>query len=230
VRPGVRGTPAGPPSVHRCRLSAVLDRYRSGRSPRLRVVTSRLTESGVHVPPTFRARQTFNRVMTERAAASIPPKALAQHADRLSALFDAHADRLYRLARRLVPSADDALDLVQDAFVRAARSPSSIPRGAREEEAWLVRILINVRRDQWRKEVVRKRHELNLRRAAGRQDDPRPPAATSPSRRRDVRARGTLDGRYRVPPWHHHHDGSVASLSWPPGAGPKTQVPAGRIR
>jgi RNA polymerase sigma-70 factor (ECF subfamily) len=110
--------------------------------------------------------------MTERAAASIPPKMLAQHADRLSALFDAHADRLYRLARRLVPSADDALDLVQDAFVRAARSPSSIPRGAREEEAWLVCILINVRRDQWRKEVVRKRHELNLSRAAGRQDDP----------------------------------------------------------
>src|SRR5882724_12743107 len=28
-------------------------------------------------------------------------------ADRLSALFDAHHDRLYRLARRLVPSVDD---------------------------------------------------------------------------------------------------------------------------
>jgi Sigma-70 region 2 len=42
-------------------------------------------------------------------------------ADRLSALFDAHHDRLYRLARRLVPSVDDALDLMQETF----RSPVS---------------------------------------------------------------------------------------------------------
>jgi RNA polymerase sigma-70 factor (ECF subfamily) len=88
-------------------------------------------------------------------------------ADRLCALFDAHHDRLYRLARRLVPSADDALDLMQETFLKAARSANAIPRGATSEEAWLVRVLINVRRDQWRKAAVRKRHDGELRQPAG---------------------------------------------------------------
>lgn len=94
----------------------------------------------------------------------------AQH-DRLSALFEAHADRLYRLGRRLVPSADDALDLVQDTYLKAARSTQSIPHGARNEEAWLVRVMINTRRDQWRKEAVRKRNELEVREAGVPHED-----------------------------------------------------------
>ena len=92
--------------------------------------------------------------------------------DRLGALFEAHADRLYRLARRLVPCADDALDLLQETFLKAARSAESIPRGLKDEEAWLVRVLVNVRRDQWRKEAVRSRHEFELSHAIARQDDP----------------------------------------------------------
>src|SRR5262245_14756079 len=79
-------------------------------------------------------------------------------ADRLASLFDAHHERLYRLARRLVPTADDALDLVQETFLRAARSPESVPSGNTGEEAWLVRVLVNIRRDQWRKTAVRNRH------------------------------------------------------------------------
>lgn len=83
--------------------------------------------------------------------------------DRLAALFEAHYDRLHRLARRLAPSADAARDLVQDTFLRAARSPRSIPDGARDEEAWLVRVLINVQRDQWRRRLVRARHDRLVR-------------------------------------------------------------------
>ena len=83
--------------------------------------------------------------------------------DRIFALFDAHGERLYRLARRLAPGPDDALDLVQDTFVRAASSLQSVPSGASNEEAWLVRVLINIRRDKWRREAVRKRHELDVR-------------------------------------------------------------------
>lgn len=97
---------------------------------------------------------------------------VAEQADRLSALFEAHADRLYRLGRRLVRSADDALDLVQETFLKAARSPESIPRGLRDEEAWLVRVLINVQRDQWRKDTVRKRSESDLSNAAVHHEDP----------------------------------------------------------
>src|SRR5437870_13774798 len=110
--------------------------------------------------------------MSERPTTRGPQAMLAEQADRLSALFEAHADRLYRLARRLVPSADDALDLVQEAFLKVARSPDTIPRGLRDEEAWLVRVLVNVRRDQWRKEAVRKRHELELSHPAPHHDDP----------------------------------------------------------
>jgi RNA polymerase sigma-70 factor (ECF subfamily) len=77
--------------------------------------------------------------------------------ERLGVLFDAHHDRLYRLARRLTPSRDDALDLVQETFLKAARSAKSIPEGATKEEAWLVRVLINLQRDQWRKTSVRDR-------------------------------------------------------------------------
>src|SRR2546426_9449659 len=79
--------------------------------------------------------------MNERPVASGRPLSAAQ-ADRLSALFEAHADRLYRLARRLVPSAEDAWDLLQEAFLKAARSLESIPPGLSNEEAWLVRVLV----------------------------------------------------------------------------------------
>ena len=78
--------------------------------------------------------------------------------ERLALLFDTHYDRLYRLARRLSPSADDALDLVQDTFLRVAGSPLAIPGGGSAEEAYLVRVLVNLRKDQWRKEQVRAKH------------------------------------------------------------------------
>jgi len=81
----------------------------------------------------------------------LPAVAVSDPAERLAALFDTHYARLYRLARRLARSPDDALDLVQETFLRAARSPKSIPVGVTNEEAWLVRVLINIRRDQWRK-------------------------------------------------------------------------------
>lgn len=82
-------------------------------------------------------------------------------AGRIAALFDAHYERLYRLSRRLSPNADDALDLVQETFLRAARA-AVIPDGAEHEEAWLVRILVNVRRDDWRRAATRRRHDASV--------------------------------------------------------------------
>jgi RNA polymerase sigma-70 factor (ECF subfamily) len=49
--------------------------------------------------------------------------------------------------------------LVQETFLKAARYPRSIPVGFALEEAWLVRVLINIRRDQWRKNLTRSRVE-----------------------------------------------------------------------
>jgi RNA polymerase sigma factor (sigma-70 family) len=92
-------------------------------------------------------------------AGALPVVLVGNPAERLTALFDVHYARLYRLARRLAPSTDDALDLVQETFLKAAQFPQSIPVGVTNEEAWLVRVLINIRRDQWRKRAVRDRHD-----------------------------------------------------------------------
>ena len=106
--------------------------------------------------------------MTSALPAVLPDDSVA----RLAFLFDAHHDRLYRLARRLASSTDDALDLVQETFLRAARFPKSIPVGASAEEAWLVRVLINIRRDQWRKASTRNRHDKRFRQSEGSRQDP----------------------------------------------------------
>lgn len=80
--------------------------------------------------------------------------------ERLAALFDAHHRRLYSLACRMCRTREDARDSVQEAFLRAARHPNSVPDGAPAEEAWLVRVLINICRDGWRRQAVRDRAPL----------------------------------------------------------------------
>ena len=101
-------------------------------------------------------------------ARQLPTDVLDDPSRRLTELFDAHYDRLYRLARRLVSEKDEALDLVQETFLRAARAPDSVPFGiAGREEAWLVRVLINIQRDEWRKKEVRSRHDRLVSQNAG---------------------------------------------------------------
>lgn len=92
---------------------------------------------------------------THLAAAAPAISAYDDPASRIIGLFDAHHEALYRLARRLAPGADEARDLVQDTFLRVAKAPHRVPRGHSQEEAWLVRVLINLRRDAWRRERVR---------------------------------------------------------------------------
>jgi len=103
------------------------------------------------------------RGMNGHPIASILPVAVpSAPAERLAALFDAHHDRVYRLARRLSSSADDALDLVQETFLRAAHAPKSVPSSFNGEEAWLVRVLVNICRDEWRKTAVRRRFHARI--------------------------------------------------------------------
>jgi RNA polymerase sigma-70 factor (ECF subfamily) len=102
--------------------------------------------------------------MSGQPAVALPADAPSNvKRERLAALFDAHEDRLYRLARRLAPSADEARDLVQETFLRAAKSLKAVPAGLAREEAWLVRVLVNIRRDHWRKTAVRRRSAATLR-------------------------------------------------------------------
>jgi RNA polymerase sigma-70 factor (ECF subfamily) len=96
-------------------------------------------------------------------AAALPADMAGDRGDRLAALFDAHYARLYRLARRLVANADDAHDLVQETFLRAATVRRPIPTGHTNEEAWLVRVLVNLRRDQWRRMASRSRADARMR-------------------------------------------------------------------
>jgi RNA polymerase sigma-70 factor, ECF subfamily len=95
-------------------------------------------------------------------------------ASRVGLLFDTHHQRVYTMARRLSRSADAARDLVQETFLRAAKSPGSIPDGASREEAWLVRVLINICRDRWRQTAVRNRARVTGHLTADEAVDPEP--------------------------------------------------------
>ena len=90
-------------------------------------------------------------------AAPVATDAARDDAERPGALFDRHHQRLYRLARRLCQGSDDARDVVQETFLCAARAAASVPDGMPHEEAWLVRVLINICRDRWRMRASRTR-------------------------------------------------------------------------
>ncbi len=60
------------------------------------------------------------------------------------------ADQVYRVARRLVGSREEAEDLVQETYVRAFRSWRSFTPGT-NMRAWLLRILTNLNVDRGRR-------------------------------------------------------------------------------
>jgi RNA polymerase sigma-70 factor (ECF subfamily) len=62
----------------------------------------------------------------------------------------AFSDQVYRVARRLVSSKEEAEDLMQDTYARAFRSWKSYTPGTKLR-AWLLRILTNLNIDRGRK-------------------------------------------------------------------------------
>ncbi len=99
----------------------------------------------------------------------------------LGELFERHGRALLRLARRLV--GEDAEDLVQEAFLRAAER-SGMPADPERCEAWLVRVLVNLARDRYRRARVRRQAKVLLARPDRAPDDP----AAEALARRDVTA------------------------------------------
>ena len=95
--------------------------------------------------------------------------------ERLGRLFDSQNRRIYNLARRLCRDPEEARDLMQETFLRAARRIGSLPETDAAAEAWLVRTTVNLCRDLWRRRAVRVRDQHKLE--PTRQPGPDPEAA-----------------------------------------------------
>lgn len=126
--------------------------------------------------------------------------------DRLAALFDIHHERLFRLARRLSGDREEARDLVQETFLRAARRPAALPPEASGGEAWLVRTLVNLCRDRYRRLVVRRRAALERR-----EEPPPHPEAAAVARATIRRALALLPPRRRTVVVLHELEGVPAA-------------------
>lgn len=79
----------------------------------------------------------------------------AGDADAFDLLVRRYLPRARQLARRLMQNADDADDLVQDAFLRALERISTFDV-SRAFEPWFTRLLVNLGLDLRRKQVVRR--------------------------------------------------------------------------
>jgi len=66
-----------------------------------------------------------------------------------------HLPRARLIAKRLMQNPDDADDLVQDAFLRALERIGTFD-ASRAFEPWFTRLLVNLGRDQHRKQMVRR--------------------------------------------------------------------------
>ncbi|HSB62171.1 MAG TPA: sigma-70 family RNA polymerase sigma factor [Vicinamibacteria bacterium] len=71
--------------------------------------------------------------------------------DALAPLMERHYRRLYRLALSYLRNPDDALDAVQETFVKAFQNAARWD-GSAEAGAWLSRIAINVSIDRYRRD------------------------------------------------------------------------------
>ncbi len=96
--------------------------------------------------------------MGESLTMPLPARTTETSEEMLAGLFNRHQERLYRLALRMSGNVESARDLVQETFLRAARR-RSLPGGEPGREAWLVRVLVNLCRDRWRRRRVRRHHE-----------------------------------------------------------------------
>ena len=70
--------------------------------------------------------------------------------DALTPLVERHYRRLYRIALGYLRQRDDALDVVQEAFVKAFQAAARWD-GSADAGPWLSRITVNLAIDRWRR-------------------------------------------------------------------------------
>lgn len=105
------------------------------------------------------------------AAVAAAPPAVTGASDRLVVeLFDREGRSLVRLARLFVDDRNAAEDLVQEAFIRLARSAHRIADPDRAT-AYLRSIVLNLARDHNRRGLVSLRHRLPLDRDRAEEED-----------------------------------------------------------
>jgi RNA polymerase sigma-70 factor, ECF subfamily len=92
-----------------------------------------------------------------------------------AAAIAAHGPDLLRHARRLMPSANDAQDLVQDTFERAIRAFAQFRPGS-NLRAWLYTIMVRLARDQFRRRRARRTDELDIETVPTPEEEPPAPA------------------------------------------------------
>ena len=99
-----------------------------------------------------RVAQGYGSSVSEPEPATEARRIAAQARDRVRFEEEALelADQVYRVARRLVGSREEAEDLVQEAYARAFRSWRSFTPGT-NLRAWLLRILTNLNIDRGRR-------------------------------------------------------------------------------
>ena len=92
----------------------------------------------------------------DRSDGGLAALSLAGEQAAFSEIVRRHKEPLHRLVARLIGDEEEALDLVQEAFVSAHRALGSYD-ASRPMRAWLSRIAINKARDWRRRRAVRRR-------------------------------------------------------------------------
>ena len=81
--------------------------------------------------------------------------------DQFEHLVEWHRDRVHRMAWRMAQDQDEALDIVQEVFVRVYRGPRGW-KGESKFSTWLHRIVMNTAIDVMRREARHRRHQTPL--------------------------------------------------------------------
>jgi RNA polymerase sigma-70 factor (ECF subfamily) len=96
-----------------------------------------------------------NDTLADRTDGELAALSLAGRHSAFAEIVHRHKEPLHRLVARIIGDDDEALDIVQEAFVAAYRALASYDMG-RPMRAWLSRIAINKARDWRRRRAVRR--------------------------------------------------------------------------